>query len=136
MADPIKTYGPYNSRDAAARAGFKQVMLNNQWLVLEYGFWVVFKVNSDKSVTYYYTEPQGGEGSQVKLTAPPGLLVRAFCHTHPQRLNSGDFGPDDKLHFQESRKVLPGIVWYLLNPFKEIRLAVDESQFPAGAVLK
>src|SRR5262249_20645415 len=101
-----------------------------------YAFWVAFKMNPDKTFRYCYTEPQGGESGQVTLTAPPGLQIRGFCHTHPQRLNSGDFGPDDKLRFQESRKVLPGIVWYLLNPFKEIRIAVDESQFPAGAVLK
>ena len=51
--------------------------------------------------------------------------------THPIRQTSrGGFGPDDELNFQKSRKFLPTLAWYLLNPLDEIRFANDGK--PAG----
>jgi hypothetical protein len=137
MADPIKLSKPYDSRDDAAMGGFKRVMLNsNRWQTEEFGFWVILKVGSDKSVKYFYTEPVSGGSGEVTMTLPQGVIVRAHCHTHPHRISTGDFSTGDKRSFQELQKARSGIVFYLLNPAQEIRLAVTEDQFPAGVTVK
>ena len=84
MSDPIKMYGPYKHVEDAVKAGFKKIMLNSQWEVIEYAFWVAFKQNPDKSFSYCFTEPEQGSSTQSSLQAPPGIVVRAFCHTHPE----------------------------------------------------
>jgi hypothetical protein len=137
MADAIKLSKAYGSRDDAAMGGFRKVMKNsNVWLTKEFGFWVILKVGKDKSLSYFYTDPDADGTGEVTLTVPEGLMVRAFCHTHPHRIAMGDFSTGDKQHFQDLQKVRPGIVWYLLNPAQEIRLAVDEAEFPAGTPVK
>jgi hypothetical protein len=136
MADPIKLSKPYDSRDDAAMGGFKRVLLNsNRWETEEFGFWVIMKVCPDKTVKYFYTEPEGGGSGEVTLTLPQGVIVRAHCHTHPKRISTGNFSTGDKRSFQELQKVRPGIVSYLLNPSQEIRRAITEGEFPVGVTV-
>lgn len=140
MAGPIKLSKSYDTRDDAAIGGFKRVLLNSvQWKTQEFGFWVILQVvkAGGKSVPkYFYTEPEGGGSTGVTLTLPQGLMVRAHCHTHPHSVSTGDFGADDKASYQDLQKVRPGVVFYLLNPYQEVRLAVDEKQFLAGTSVK
>lgn len=137
MADPIKFNGPFDSVEAAVKAGFKKVMANNnKQETEEFGFWVVMKVEAagdKKVVRYYFTEPESGGGSsEVTLTLPVGHMVRGHCHTHPKRISTGNFSTGDKRQFVELREKRPGITWYLLNPQSEIRKAGEEKDFPAG----
>jgi hypothetical protein len=137
MADPIKLNGPYDSVEAAVKAGFKKVMANNnKQETEEFGFWVVMKVEAagdKKAVKYYFTEPESSGGSsEVQLTLPVGQMVRAHCHTHPKRISTGNFSTGDARSFKTLRDARPGITWYLLNPQSEIRKAGEEKDFPGG----
>jgi len=135
MADPVKLSQPCDSVELAVKAGFKKVMANNnRQEIEEFAFWVILKVGDDKkTVKYFYTEPEGsGSSEEVELTLPVGHSVRAYCHTHPKRISTGNFSTGDKTQFVELRKARPGIVWYLLNPQSQIRRADDEKDFPAG----
>jgi hypothetical protein len=124
----------YASRDDAAIGGFKRILMNsNAWKTQEFAFWVVLAHNSRREVEYFYTAPVTDDsGSGVKAAAPQGQIVRAYCHTHPGSVASGDFSYDDKLSFVASQAKLPSIVWYLLNPQMGIRLAEAECDFPSG----
>jgi len=127
----------YSSPDDAAMGGYRRVLQNsNAWLTEEFGFWVIMKINTDKKPIYFYTKPVGGGSSEVKLTLPNGVMVRAHCHTHPHRISTGDFGADDKESFQKLQKVQPGIAFYLLNPYQEIRRARAECEFLSGTTVK
>jgi hypothetical protein len=136
MGGPIRMNGPYKNIIDAVKAGFSAVPDSDSQLV-EFYFFVYLKSNHDRTFSYCFTDPQRAGPTEVEaqIEPPPGLIVRAFCHTHPHTDTSGQFGPDDKAHFLESRKKIPGIVWYLRNAKNEIRFAVDESQFPAGTPL-
>jgi hypothetical protein len=136
VASPLKLSKPYNSPDEAAMGGFLRVMRNSTaWLTQEFGFWVIMKVCPDKSVKYFYTEPESGGSGEVQMTLPQGVMVRAHCHTHPHRISTGNFSTGDKRSFQELQKVRPGIAFYLLNPSQEIRRAVAESELPPGTTV-
>src|SRR5690349_8507772 len=95
--------GPFDSLEAAVRAGFKKVMANNnKQETEEFGFWVVMKVDADgdkKAVKYYFTDIVGGGSSEVQLTVPTGKMVRAHCHTHPKRYSTSNFSTGNKSSF-------------------------------------
>jgi hypothetical protein len=137
MADAIKLNGPSDSVEAAVRAGFKKIMAdNNKQETVEWGFWVVMKVETEgdkKIVKYYFTEPETTRGSgEVELTLPVGQMVRAHCHTHPKRLSTSNFSTGDKASFKKLRAVRPGITWYLLTPQSQIQKGSEEKDFPGG----
>ena len=140
MSVPVKMFGPFATMTDAAKAGFKVVKGKPERQSIEFAFWVVIKPNPGKMPTYCFTEPHTDEEhTQVKLKAPPDLRdnIRAFCHTHPiKQTTRRDFGWDDKVRFQESRKFFPTIAWYLLNPFDDLLYANDAEQFPGGKDLK
>jgi hypothetical protein len=140
MSAPIKMYGPYANITDAAKAGFKIVKGKPDWSQIEYAFWVILKPIPGKPPTYCFTEPETiDERTMVTLKSPPGLKdnIRAFCHTHPiQQTTDRGFGHPDKVNFQDSRKLLPTLAWYLLNPFGDIRYANNEDDFPMGREIK
>jgi hypothetical protein len=139
MSDPLKLSKAYASRDDAAMGGFMKVMKNSTaWHTNEFGFWVIMKavkVGQKAVPNYFYSEPEDGGSSEVSLTLPRGVIVVGHCHTHPQRIQTGNFSTGDKRSFQELAKVRPGIASYLLNPASEIRRAVTEDEFPAGVTV-
>jgi hypothetical protein len=134
MADPIKLSRPYDTRDKAAMGGFREVMANSTEVEhKEYAFWVILKV-SGKEVKYHYSTPETDSSSDgVTLKYPVGHIVRAFCHTHPKSISTGNFSPGDLRQFKElAEKTNINIVFYLLNPQQQIRLAENEKDFTAG----
>ena len=126
--------GPFSSVEAAVKAGFKVVMANNnQQETKEFGFWVIMKQNEDKKgVHFCYTDIEDGGSGEITMTVPVGQMVRAHCHTHPKRISTGNFSTHDKTSFVYLRTKRVGIVFYLLNPQSQIRLASQEKDFPAG----
>jgi hypothetical protein len=126
----------YKTRDEAAVGGFRWVLARGpEWERKEFGFWVILKVSAAKKVEYHYTTPQPGSNLGVTLTLPTGLIVRGFCHTHPKSISTGNFGGDDFDSFKKVAKLKLDIVFYLLNPQREIRYARDVSDFMAGKSL-
>jgi hypothetical protein len=128
---------PYDQRDAAAVAGFRRVLMNSrEWEFKEFAFWVILKVNEEKKVKYYYTTPEtDGSSHGVKLTMPTGHIVRAFCHTHPKSISTGNFSSGDLDQFKELAERKLNMVFYLLNPQQQIRYALTEQDFMAGRSL-
>jgi hypothetical protein len=128
--------GPFDSLEAAVKAGFKKIMSNNnKQETEEFGFWVVMKVEAadgKKVVRFYFTDIVSGGSSEVQLTVPVGQMVRAHCHTHPKRYSTSNFSTGDARSFKTLRDVRPGVTWYLLSPQSEIRKANEEKDFPSG----
>ena len=134
MGDPIKLSQPFNSVEAAVKAGFKAIMAdNNKQETEEFGFWVVIKPAKDKKTPqFHFTEPVGGGSGEVSQVLPVGQAVIANCHTHPKRISTGNFSTGDKSSFVKLRQARTGISFFLLNPQSEIRRAGQEKDFPAG----
>jgi len=134
MADPISLSKPYQRRDDAAIGGFKRVLMNSkEWETKEFAFWVILKVNAKKVPEYFYTAPESdGSAHGVKLKMPVGHLVRAYCHTHPKSISTGNFSSGDREEFLRLQKLQPGIVWYLLSTNTQLRLAEAECDFMEG----
>ena len=137
MSDPNELSKPYNTRDEAAVAGFRRVLLNSlEWESKEFAFFVILKVSEKKEVKYHYTTPQtDGSAHGVKLVMPTGLIVRAFCHTHPKSISTGNFSSGDLDQFKELIRLKFNLVFYLMNPQQQIRYAVTEKEFMAGISL-
>jgi hypothetical protein len=140
MSDSLALSKAYTSRDRAAMGGFKRIMGNSTaWHTQEFGFWVIMraaKVNRRDQITFHYTKPQtDGENSEVTLTLPERAMVLGHCHTHPQRISTGNFSTGDKRGFEKLAKARSGIAYYLLNGSSEIRRAITAAEFPAGVVV-
>lgn len=133
MSDAIELSQPYDTRDRAAICGYRKVMIDsNAWHLKEFGFWVILKAHG-KEVKYHYSTPKSdGSNTNVKLKWPTGHIVRAFCHTHPKSISTGDFSADDLGQFRELLKKGINIAFYLMNPYQEIRLAENETDFMQG----
>jgi hypothetical protein len=132
-------YGPYDFINDAAEAGYQCILDHHpDWGNFEFGFFVVLKPPSsgEKAVSYCFSEPKRyghtGVVANVNNEVPQGYFVRAFCHTHPHNDDVGKFGADDQRHFEEATEKSPGIVFYLMNKFREIRVAVNKSEFLMG----
>jgi hypothetical protein len=135
MADRVElSKTAYQTRDEAAMGGFLQVQKGGtKWEIQEYGFWVIFEVDEQKGPSYHYTTPQTDRsGGNVKLETPVGHIVHAHCHTHPKSVGTEDFSTGDKESFIKLRKHKRNVVYYLLTPMRQIRLAAAESDFLAG----
>jgi len=114
--------------------GFTRVLLNGpRWETAEYAFWVVIKV-SDQQVKFHYSTPQtDGSPHGVKLLWPVGYIVRAFCHTHPRSLSTGNFSAGDRDQFVELKALKSvEVPYYLMTPQKQLRLAETEKEFTVG----
>lgn len=124
---------PYATRDEAAMGGFSRILNNHaDWQYNEYAFWVILKFEKGKP-HYHYCAPQSsGSRNHVKLIKPPGQVLRAFCHTHPQIPSAPDFSSGDLQQFRELAKQKEAIAFYLMNGFREIRLAQYENDFMRG----
>jgi hypothetical protein len=96
--------------------------------------WSLRKLNP---LEYRYTIPETGSGVRVALSAPGDLKIRAFCHTHPKSDETGDFGSDDLDSFKKAIKDdrLSGVAFYLMNRYKEVRIAQSVEQFLRGRSL-
>ena len=136
MADNLSK--AYKTRDEAAMGGFKKIMSGNHPNKFdEYAFYVLLKVESGQ-INYYYTPPEkiGSSGGALRLTLSKGQLLRAYCHTHPQRIQEENFSADDLAEFKVKIQTYPSLVWYLLTPGEQLRLAQSESDFRAGKEVK
>src|SRR5262245_45677970 len=130
VGHPVKLPQPhdsqlYDSVELAVKAGFTEAKATPLWKVKEISFFVAQKLYytppSSSEVRYCYTPPEKYGDNVVRQFLPVGyLMVCAFCHTHPQSTNVGNFSPGDKRGFLKLRKVRPGIAWYLLNPQGQI----------------
>jgi hypothetical protein len=126
----------YTQRDQAAFAGFRWILGRGpEWEKTEFGFLVT--LTNSKPFGYHYTIPEKGSDARVSLFASSDLRIRAFCHTHPASDETGNFGSDDLDSFRKSLKVveLSGIAYYLMNKYREVRLAVSEQDFLRGKSL-
>ena len=126
--------GPFSSELAAVRAGFRAIMAdNNKQNYKEFGFWVIMKVKADKSgVNFFYTDIVDGGSGEVSMTLPIGEMVRANCHTHPNRYTTGNFSTNDKNNFVMLRDKQHPMAFYLLTPSGQISVAKEEKDFPGG----
>jgi len=106
---------------------------NNKQQYKEFGFWVIMKVNAAKTgVDFFYTDIVDGGSGEVTMTLPQGMMVRANCHTHPQRYTTGNFSTNDRNNFVMLRNKQHPMPFYLLTPFGQIRVAKEEGDFPGG----
>ena len=137
MSDPNQLSKPYCTRDEAAVGGFRRVLMNSvEWETKEYAFFVILKLNEQKEIKYHYTTPQtDGSSHGVKLVIPNGLMVRAFCHTHPKSISTGNFSSGDLDQFRELVNLKRNLVFYLMNPQQQLRYAITEKEFTAGISL-
>lgn len=122
---------PYATRNEAAMGGFQRILDNyNDWQYFEYAFWVILKPEKGK-INYHYCAPQSsGSRNHVKIIKPPGQPIRAYCHTHPQSPSAPDFSSGDLEQFRALQK--EQIAFYLMNGYREIRLAENEKDFMRG----
>jgi hypothetical protein len=127
----IRLSKPYGTRDEAAMGGFQRILDNYQDCQFnEYAFWVILKPDHGK-FNYHYCAPQtSGSRNHVNLIKPPGHPIRAYCHTHPQTPPAPDFSSGDLQQFRGLQK--EQIVFYLMNGYREIRLAQFENDFMRG----
>jgi hypothetical protein len=126
----------YNGRDSAAFAGYRWILARGpEWEKTEFGFFVILA--KIKPLEYRYTIPETGSGVRVALSAPGDMKIRAFCHTHPKSDETGNFGSDDLDSFKKALKDdrLSGIAFYLMNRYKEVRIAQSVEQFLQGKSL-
>jgi hypothetical protein len=136
MSDELKLSGPYSSTLEAVRAGFKEIQdTRKDWDTKEYNF-VVVLVSKERKVTYHYSSPEAGSSHAAEITVPGGYDIRAYCHTHPKSISTGNFSTGDKANFLKLHEKRPVVVWYLMNANLEIRLAATEKDFPAGRMVK
>jgi hypothetical protein len=137
MSDPIQLSKAYTTRDEAAVAGFRRVLMNSVvWETSEFAFFVVLKLNEDKKPKYHYTTPQtDGSKDGVSIVLPTGMMVRAFCHTHPKSISTGNFSSGDLDQFKKLIELKHPLVFYLMNPQQQLRYALTEKEFMAGISL-
>ena len=136
MADNLSK--AYKTRDEAAMGGFKKIMAGNHPNKYdEYAFFI-FLVIKDGQITYHYTSPEkiGANGGSLAVKPSPGQHLRGYCHTHPARISEENFSADDLTEFKRLIQVFPSMVWYLLTPSEQLRLAQSESDFRAGKEVK
>jgi hypothetical protein len=128
----------YKTRDEAAMGGFKKIMSGNHPNKFdEYAFYILLVVESGQA-NYHYTEPEkiGSSGGSLKLKLDKGQYLRAYCHTHPARISEENFSADDFTEFKRTVQIHSALVWYLLTPSEQIRLAQSESDMRAGKEVK
>ncbi len=137
MSDPNQLSKPYSTSDEAAVGGFRRVLMNSvEWETKEYAFFVILKINEKKEVKYHYTNPQtDGSSHGVELVFPTGMIVRAFCHTHPKSISTGNFSSGDLDQFKKLIELKHPLVFYLMNPQQQLRYANTENEFMAGISL-
>jgi hypothetical protein len=126
---------PFDTRDEAAAAGFRQVLQNgDQSKIEEFGFWVIVKLNKDKKPKFHHTAIESSRSHDfVRLAKPRAVIVRAHCHSHPISAGTENFSPGDKGVFEELNKDRnSNIVCYLMTPLQQIRLAERKQDFPVG----
>ncbi|MBX7173829.1 MAG: hypothetical protein K1X72_22860 [Pyrinomonadaceae bacterium] len=124
----------YKTIDEAAMGGFKKIMSGNHPNKFdEYAFFILIVVENSQA-TYRYTAPEkiGSNGGSLSLTLAKGQVLRAYCHSHPQRITEQNFSADDFSEFKKMRQNNPTIVWYLLTPTEQLRVARYETDFRAG----
>lgn len=124
----------YKTIDEAAIGGFKKIISGNHPNKSdEYAFFILIVVENSQA-TYRYTTPEkiGANGGSLKLTLSKGQILRAYCHTHPQRISEQNFSADDFSEFKKMRQNNPSIVWYLLTPTEQLRVARSETDFRGG----
>jgi hypothetical protein len=135
----FKMSKPYKTQNEAAMGGFLFSMKNNQNKFSEFAFWVIFDFTEKGISVFKYSEPQSdGTPHGVKLKTPTltrKQAVTAYCHTHPSSLIVGNFSADDVTRYTELSKIFPGIVFYLLTPQNQIRLAQNLPEFPVGKTI-
>ena len=128
----------YSTRDLAAYDGFRDILENHASELEKFEFsFVVILARNWKFVAYQYSKAERGSGVQATLQAPGNLPIRAFCHTHTSS-GSTIFGYDDKqLYYDIVKKhhELTGIAFYLMNYFRDVRIARGLQDFPAGNLL-
>jgi hypothetical protein len=132
MADNLSK--AYTKIDEAAMGGFKKIMNNNHLNQFdEYAFFIILTVENHQP-TYHYTPPEkiGSSGGALKVTLSKGQILRAYCHTHPRRIQEENFSADDFTEFKRTVQTFSSLVWYLLTPSEQIRVAKSESDFRAG----
>jgi hypothetical protein len=138
MSDELKLSKPYRSSLEAMKAGFKEIQdTRKDWETKEYNF-VVVLVPKEGKTAYHYSNPEAGSSEGAQVIVPAGYDIRAYCHTHPKRISTGNFSTADKANFIKLREKRPEpvIVWYLMNSNLELRLAAEEKDFPAGRMVK
>ncbi len=136
MADNLSK--PYKTRNEAAMGGFKNIMAGNHPNKYdEYAFYILLVVESGQA-NYHYTPPEkiGSSGGALKLKLSKGQLLRAYCHTHPARISEENFSADDFTEFKRTVQLYSALVWYLLTPSEQLRVAQSESDFRAGQEVK
>lgn len=126
----------FATRDEAAMGGFQRILTNhNDWQYYEYAFWVILKFENGKP-QYHYCAPQtSGSHNHATIIKPPGYMLRAFCHTHPTAPSAPDFSSGDLRQFRELAKQKEQIAFYLMNGYRELRLAAYENDFMRGKSL-
>jgi hypothetical protein len=136
MSDEVKLSKPYSSSLEAMMGGFKHIQATRKdWETKEYNFFVVL-VSKERKTTYHYSDPKGGSSDGSSVTVPTGYDIRAYCHTHPKRIQTGNFSTADKREFMRLHEKRPVVVWYLMNSNLELRLAAEEKDFPAGRMVQ
>jgi hypothetical protein len=135
MSDEVKLSKPYSTSLEAMMGGFKLIQETmKDWETKEYNFFVVL-VSKERKTTYHYSAPEGGSSDGSSVTVPTGYDIRAYCHTHPKRIHTGNFSTADKREFVRLHEKRPVVVWYLMNSQLELRLAAAEKDFPAGRMV-
>ena len=133
-----KMFGPYKQIEDAIEAGFGHILRMGDSNKKEYSFVVALKIEGTNR-SYCYTEPKtSGSRNYVELNIelPPGLKGRAFCHNHPDTIDDAGFGSSDGSSYAEAVKNGSTLVWYMMNRFREIRVAQTQADFPHGTVTK
>jgi hypothetical protein len=128
--------GPYRTQDEAAMGGFKKVMGGthpNKYD--EYAFYII-AVPKDGQLTFHYTTPPeklGPNGGELTFKLAKGQLLRAYCHSHPERISEQNFSSDDFEEYERKIRLHPFLAtWYLLTPKEQIRVARNKTEFREG----
>ena len=133
--EAFKLSGPYKTLDEAVQGGFLKIRKSYpNWKFYEYGFWVIFNMETDSTgkpqKTYRYTTPQTDCSEyKVELLKPEGI-VKAHCHTHPK--GGETFSDEDRTMFKKFAADIYPTPFYLMTPMMRIKVADKEEDFLMG----
>ena len=124
----------YKTEAEAAMGGFRKIINENHPNKFDEFSFFVIAIPGNGQLSFHYTLPQklGPNGGKNSWKRSKGQLLRAYCHTHPERIKVEDFGSDDAEEFKGQRLAYPFLAWYLLTPKEQIRLAQSEADFNQG----
>jgi hypothetical protein len=127
--------GRYASRDCAAVAAYDQLALDkkSELAMTEFGGWVaIVGKDGDGKPLFAYTNWTSIGSGGGPLAAPAHVVVKAYCHSHPDHYHTQAFSYEDLQSFKDMATRGHGMAFYLRTPLGQLVKAELDTDFPGG----